>query len=67
MRRESILSIATAARRSGKITVVVGKENDRIDCEHHADRNEFRWWWNGFPTPCHKISFLLDDAQGSRP
>lgn len=67
VRKESILSIATAARRTGSITVVVGEKNDRIDCEHNPNTDEFRWWFNGFPAPSHKISFLLDDCQGDRP
>jgi hypothetical protein len=66
VRKESILSIATAARRSGSITVVVGVANDRIDCEYRTITDDFRWWFNGFPAPCHKISFLLDTAQGER-
>jgi hypothetical protein len=64
VRKESILSIACAARRTGQITVVVGQENHRVRCEHDALTNEFRWWWDDWPAPSHKISFLLDDAQG---
>jgi len=67
MRKESILSIASAAKRMGHVTVVVGQENHRVRCEHDAINDEFKWWWDDWPTPSHKISFLLDDAQGSRP
>lgn len=67
MRRESILSIATAARRTGQITVVVGQKNHRVRCEHDPLTDTFAWWWDDWPAPSHKISFLLDDAQGLRP
>lgn len=66
MRRESILSIASAARRTGSITVVVGGKNDRIDCEHVANTGEFRWWANGVSKQAYEISFLLDTLQGEQ-
>lgn len=65
VRKESILSIALAARRAGKATVIVGNENTRIDCQH-IDGSEFLWWANGERKHAHEIGFLLDDVQGSR-
>lgn len=65
VRRESVLSIAQAARRSGSVAVIVGRENLKILCEVDPSKpSGLRWYADGFEIPASKISHLLDAAQG---
>lgn len=65
VRKESILSIAQAARRTGSVVVVVGPENLKILCEvDPAKPSGLRWYADNFEIPASKISYLLDVAQG---
>jgi len=65
MKKESVLSIACAARRVGQVVVVLGPENTQILCEVCVQKpSGLRWFADGFEVPCSKISYLLDVVQG---
>ncbi|SAL55655.1 hypothetical protein AWB69_05981 [Caballeronia udeis] len=64
VRRESVLSIAQAARRTGSVVVVVGPENLQILCEVRPQNPVgLRWYVDGAEVPASRISHLLDVAQ----
>lgn len=64
VRKESVLSIAQAARRSGSVIVVVGPENLRILCEVCPRKpSGLRWYVDNFEAPASKVSHLLEVAQ----
>lgn len=65
VRKESVLSIAQAARRSGSVVVVVGPQNLRILCEVCMQKpSGLRWFADNFEVPASKVSYLLEQAQG---
>lgn len=65
MKKESVLSIAQSARRTGSCMVVLGPENTQILCEVCVQKpSGLRWFADGFEVPCSKISYLLDVVQG---
>jgi hypothetical protein len=66
VKKESVLSIAQAARRSGSALVVLGPENLRILCEVCPQKpSDLRWYANNVEMPASRISFLLEQAQGA--
>ncbi|CAE6876036.1 hypothetical protein R69608_01406 [Paraburkholderia nemoris] len=67
--KESVLSLAVAARRNGSVVVVLGPENTRILCEvDPAKPSGLRWFADNFEVPASKISHLLDVIQqGEQP
>ena len=64
MRRESVLSIAQAARRVGSVVVIVGAENLRILCEINLQKpGGLAWFVNGAEVSATEVSRLLDTIQ----
>ena len=65
MRRESVLSIAQAARRVGSVVVIVGAENLRILCEINLQKPMgLSWFVDGSEVSAAEVVRLLDDVQG---
>jgi hypothetical protein len=63
--KESVLSIAQAARRVGSVVVIVGPENLRILCEVNLQRPMgLSWFADGTEVQASEVSRLLDVAQG---
>jgi len=64
MRRESVQSIAQAARRVGSVVTVVGEQNLKILCEVNLQRPMgLAWHVDGIELPVSEVSRLLDVAQ----
>lgn len=67
VRRESVLSIAQAARRAGSVVVVVGPENLKILCEVSSQTpSGLKWFADNAEVPASRVSHLLALAQGDR-
>jgi len=65
VRKESVLSIAQAARRTGSVVVVVGEENLKILCEVCEQKSSgLQWYVDGLEIQASRVSHLLDVAQG---
>ncbi len=65
--KESVLSLAVAARRTGSVVVVLGPENTRILCEVCPLKpSGLRWFADGVEVAASKISYLLENVQGDR-
>lgn len=64
VRKESLLSIAQAARRTGSVVVIVGPGNMKILCEVHPQRPfDLRWFVDNEELPASRVSHLLALAQ----
>ena len=65
MRRESVQSIAQAARRVGSVVTIVGEQNLKILCEVNLQRPMgLSWFADGTEVQASEVSRLLDVAQG---
>lgn len=64
--RESVQSIAQAARRTGSVVVVLGPENTKVLCELNLQRpSGLAWFMNGAEVTAAEVVRMLDTAQGS--
>jgi hypothetical protein len=63
MSKESILSLATAARRTGSVVVVLGPANTRLRCTYHVPTDMFQWHVDDFPCPASRVSWVLESLQ----
>ena len=67
MRRESVQSIAQAARRVGSVITIVGPENTRILCEVNLQTpSGLRWYVDNTEVSANEVSHLLALAQGEQ-
>ena len=65
MRKESVLSIATAARRTGSLVTVLGEKNTQILCEINLQKPMgLAWFVNGSEATAAEVSRVLDTIQG---
>ncbi|MGF6905318.1 hypothetical protein P3T22_006611 [Paraburkholderia sp. GAS348] len=61
--KESILSLASAARRTGSVIVVLGPENTRLCCTYHVPTDTFQWHVDDSPCPASRVSWILESLQ----
>lgn len=61
--KESILSLATAARQRGSVTVVLGVENTKVCCTYHVPTDTFQWHVDDRPCPPSRVSWILESLQ----
>ena len=68
VRRESVQSLAAAARRSGSIVVVLGDRNTKVQCEVCTNRvTGLRWFVDDWEVPSSRIVTVLEELQGEEP
>lgn len=67
MRKESVLSIADAARRTGSLVTILGEQNTQILCEIDLQKPMgLSWFVDGVEATAAEVSSLLDHVQGAQ-